>query len=174
MKHRAVLVCDPLLDSGWEYEVNAELVTSNAAKFLHTAQKSRNCSLFLDESGETVGRYNAEMFWLATRARHYGHISHFITQRVQLLNRTCRDQCSHLFLFRVSNSDAETLADDWANNNLVYAANLDKFEFIHCARFGETNKYILTKQGIRKLERYPDASNNTSGINYQRTISAIQ
>lgn len=138
------------MDKGWI----ADLVTSNPHKFLITAQKSRSCMLYLDESGETVGRYNDEMLWLATRARHYGHISHFITQRVVLLNRTVRDQCSKLFVFRVSANDAKALADDWANPHLYNAANLDKYQFIYCNRFGATKKYTLTLNGAKLIGMY--------------------
>lgn len=162
-----ILVCDPLLDKGWQ----AELVTSNPQKFLHIAQKSRSCMLYLDESGETVGRYNDEMLWLATRARHYGHISHFITQRVVLLNRTVRDQCSKLFLFRVSANDAKTLADDWANTSLLDAASLNRFEFIYCHRFGTTKKFALTQKGAKLIGIYEQESSGPDNSGRLRTIN---
>ena len=71
----ASLVLDPLGDPRW----NAEYQTTDEAAFLVTAKNSWQCALFIDESGEMVGRYKDSMFWLATQARHRAHRSHFIT-----------------------------------------------------------------------------------------------
>ena len=115
------------------------------------AAKERQCALFIDESGETIGRYNEEMFWLATRARHFGHDSHFVCQRAQQLNLTVRSQCTSLACFRVSNKDAELLADDWARPELLEAANLGPGDFIHVSRFGPASR--MNAFGDRKLRR---------------------
>ncbi len=150
-KHQGfgVLVLDPLLDRRW----NGDLVTDNANRFLDSAKRSRNCKLFLDESGETVGRYNEEMFWLATRARHMGHQSFFISQRVVQMNKTCRDQSTYLFVFRVSTMDAKTLAIDWSNEALMECAKLDKFDFLYTSRFGTVQKYRVNLVGAQKYGR---------------------
>ncbi len=154
-----VLVLDPLLDKRWY----ADFVTDDASRFLATAQKSRGCKLFLDESGETVGRYNDEMFWLATRARHYGHQSHFITQRVVQLNKTCRDQCLYLFAFRVSFVDAKTLAIDWSNESLLEMSRLEKYDFLYTTRFGEVQMFRSNIAGVQKY------ASNRSLISHNRT-----
>lgn len=151
----SVFVLDPLKDKRWQ----ADLITSSTKQFMKSATQSRNCSLFLDESGETVGRYNEEMFWLATRARHFGHVSHFISQRATQLAPLVRDQCSHLFLFRVSNPDAKVLADSWSNESLLEASKLDKFHFIYLQRFGKASRYILTRNGVATYE-----SGNAIGV----------
>lgn len=163
-KGYGVLVLDPLLDKRW----NCDFLTDDANRFLESAKRSRNCKLFLDESGETVGRYNDEMFWLATRARHFGHQSHFITQRVVQLNRTCRDQASHLFVFRVSTLDAKTLAIDWSNAELEYSSILNKFDFLYTTRFGRVEKFKVNLTGVQK---YGAISSNS---NSSRSISTIQ
>lgn len=142
-----VLVLDPLLDSGW----SADLLTDNPDKFLKSATASRGCKLFCDESGETIGRYNDSMFWLATRARHFGHQSHFITQRVVQLNKTVRDQCVHLFAFRISTIDAKTLSIDWSNDMLINASRLDKFHFFQTSRFGKTEHFVVTLNGAMRV-----------------------
>lgn len=153
-----MIVLDPLLDN-W----CADLVTDNTSKFLKTVQNSRNCKLFLDESGETVGRYNEEMFWLATRARHMGHQSHFLAQRVVQLNKTVRDQTVHLFTFRISTVDAKSLAIDWSNEQLMLASQLGKFEFLHTSRFGRTEKFTVTLNGAsRNYGSITNSSRNNS------------
>lgn len=164
-KGYGVLVLDPLLDKRW----NADFITDDPNRFLESAKRSRNCKLFLDESGETVGRYNEQMFWLATRARHFGHQSHFITQRVVQLNRTCRDQASHLFVFRVSYLDAKTLAIDWSNPQLELSGTLDKFDFLYTTRFGDVQKFKVNPVGVQKYGRIITARSSSvpTSIRYE-------
>lgn len=162
-KYRAkgigVIVLDPMLDH-WD----CDFLTDNPDRFLKTCEKSRGCKIFIDESGEMVGRYNEQMFWLATRARHNGHQSYFITQRVVQLNKTCRDQCTHLFCFRVSYLDAKSLSIDWSNRALESTASLDKFHFIYTSRFGKAQKLVLTLNGASFESTYHSGNSSTSDI----------
>lgn len=137
------LVLDPLHDPGW----NATFQTSDKELFLNNVKLSRNCALFIDESGEMVGRYNDEMFFLATRARHYGHNTHFITQRVVQLAKTVRDQCVDLFLFMVSKTDAKVLADEFNKPELQQANILNQFECFYCRRYGPVKKLQIKLDG---------------------------
>ena len=126
---------DPIFDRRWRGHI-----ARDKSEFLELAENERSCALFIDESGESIGRYNEEMVWLATRARHYGHNSHFICQRASMLNRTVREQCELLCLFRVSEKDAKMMAEDWAQPALMEAANLNKGEFIYAPRFGDAKR----------------------------------
>jgi hypothetical protein len=134
-----VIVLDPLLDSRW----CADFMTTDRLQFLSVVQHPQtvNCAIFIDESGESVGQYNDEMFWLATRARHYGHNSHFICQRPAMLSPTVRGQCSYLYLFNVAATDAKTLSDDFNKPELKNAAELQKGEYYYCGRFGGVEKH---------------------------------
>jgi len=134
-----VIVLDPLLDPRWQ----ADYITDNRFEFLKVVQHpdTKGCAIFIDESGESVGQYNDEMFWLATRARHYGHNSHFISQRPQMLSPTVRGQCSYLYLFNVSSTDAKILADDWNKPELRDAATLAKGEYFYCGRFDPVSRH---------------------------------
>jgi len=133
------LVLDPLADPDW----CADYQTRNASEFLQVVKNSESCAVFIDESGESVGRYNDEMFWLATRGRHYGHICHFISQRGQQISKTVRDQCGRLYLFNCSLSDAKLLADEWNKEELRKAHTLAKGEFFIVQRFGEVKRAKL-------------------------------
>lgn len=133
------IVLDPLLDPQWP----ADLVTADPGQFLGTCRLSRSCALFVDESGEVIGQYEREMFWLATRARHHGHKSHFITQRASMLSPTVRGQCSHLFCFAVSMDDAKILAAEWNRPELKEANTLQQFEYFYAPRFGATKRMKL-------------------------------
>lgn len=139
-----VLVLDPL-GSDWQ----ADFQTDDSDKFLAVAAKSQRCAVFVDESGEMIGHYEKDMFWLATRARHYGHSCHFITQRAAQLSPTVRDQCSRMFLFRVSARDADILANEWAEPRIKTAAQLGRYEMFYCERFGgvRRGRVILNSNG---------------------------
>lgn len=91
--------------------------------------------MFIDESGEMIGRYADVMGKLATRSRHYGHNAHFIAQRASQLDKTIRDQCSNLYLFCVSMDDAKTLANEYGKEELKQANNLGKGELFKTGRF---------------------------------------
>lgn len=135
-KGTGVIVLDPMGDPEWQ----ADVVTKDAALFSQTAERSQSCALFIDESGDEVGRYNDEMFWLATKARHFGHKSHFMTQRPAQLNKTVRDQCRHLAVFCISRDDAKLLSNDFGKEELLLANNLGQCEFFYTSRFGSIIK----------------------------------
>ena len=134
-----VLVCDPLNDPGWE----ADYRTTDSAQFMDTVRRSRSCAVFIDESGEVVGKYNDQMFWLATRGRHYGHNCHFITQRGSQLAKTVRDQAGRLYLFNCSLDDAKILANEWNKPELKSANTLRQGEFFAVSRFGPVEKHSV-------------------------------
>jgi len=129
------LALDPIGDPKWK-EVSA-FCTSDSSQFMEVAGASRSCALFVDESGEVIGRYNSEMFALATRFRHYGHRVHFLTQRPAQLSPTVRDQCSTMYLFACSMKDAKILSDEWGRQEIADAHKLNQGEFFFLPRFGD-------------------------------------
>lgn len=132
------IVLDPLGDPKWA-EV-ADYVTTNPVEFRSVVSQSQSCCIFVDESGEVIGRYNSEFFFLATRARHAGHRSHFITQRPAQLSPTIRDQCSKMYLFGCGFNDSKVLADEWGKMELKEAHSLDQGEFFDVPRFGTVER----------------------------------
>jgi len=134
------IVLDPMMDKGWE----CDFITDSKEEFLQVVKQSTGCKLFVDESGQTVGKYNLEMEWLATQARHWGHKTTFITQRAQQISPTVRDQCSILYVFLVSKKDSDTFAEEFVQDELKNASSLKKFEFYRVGRFIPAKKYLLT------------------------------
>lgn len=134
-----MVVLDPLIDARWD----ADYLTTDEREFLNVAKASRSCMLFVDESGHMVGQYNDSMFWLATMARHWGHSSHFCTQRAQQLSPTVRTQCSRLLLFNCAATDAKLLADEWNRPELREAHSLAKGEYFSVGRFGQLERGSL-------------------------------
>lgn len=131
-----VLVLDTMSDPGW----CADYVTRDKSQFIKTAKINKKCALFIDEGGQEIGRYAKESAWLATQSRHWGHKSFFISQRASQIDKTVRDQCSSLFCFRVSKKDAEILAEEFAQDELLSCATLDKLHFVRTGRF-ETPRF---------------------------------
>lgn len=131
-----VMVLDPMNDPGWP----EGSIIRDREMFLQRAKLVQQHAIFIDESGQEIGRYAREMQWLATQARHWGHKSHFICQRIQQLDTTIRGQCSSLYLFTVSRKDADLLAEEWAKEELRGAHTLDQGEFFFTTRYGEIRR----------------------------------
>lgn len=108
--------------------------------FLKLARENKNLTLFIDESGEYCGQYAKEMWWLATQARHWGHQSVFIAQRANMVAKNIRDNCSKLFCFRISPSDAKLLSDDFCFQEILDAPALAQGDFIYIERYGVPSK----------------------------------
>lgn len=125
------IVLDPLCDPDWQ----ADFQTDNSDDFLDAMYKSRQCALFVDESGAAIGRYAGPMAVVATQSRHFGHKAHFFTQRGAQLDRTVRDQCSILFVFRVGKMDAKILSEEFGYSELMQANELRPGECFKVTRF---------------------------------------
>ena len=121
-----VLVLDPDKRSGW----NADFLTDNPAEYLEVVKVNQSCALFIDESGEMIGRYAKEMAWLATNSRKWGHKAHFITQRATQLDPTIRNQCTTIFLFKQSLNDTKDLANEFCSEELEMAHTLAAGEYL--------------------------------------------
>jgi hypothetical protein len=121
-----VLVLDPDKRSGW----GADFLTADPAEFLDVVKLNKTCALFIDESGQMIGRYSREMAWLATNSRKWGHRAHFITQRATQLDPTIRNQCTGLFLFKQSLNDAKILANEFVCPKLIEACELSQGEYL--------------------------------------------
>lgn len=131
-----VIVLDPLNDSGWE----ADFKTHDVDDFLKVYWDSRQCMAFIDESGDSVGRFDKLMIKTATRGRHWGHSNHYITQRGQQIARTVRDQCSNLFLFNTALEDCKIHGKEWNKPELIEAAQFPQGQYFHTTRFGGLTK----------------------------------
>lgn len=123
----STIVLDPFLDPEW----NADFITSNSAQFLQTVWASRKCAVFVDEGGDTIGKYSDVMNQLATRGRQWGHKCFFISQRSKQLSTTLRAQCSELAIFKQSLKDTKDLADEYVEPMINEAHMLTKGEFIY-------------------------------------------
>lgn len=124
---RPVIVLDPMESPRW----NADFITDNPAQFLEVVFKNTGCALFIDESGETIGRFAGEMKKVATRSAQFGHDACFISQRAQDVDRTVRDQCTNIFLFRSALDDGILLAKSFVADGFKKCHELLKGEYLY-------------------------------------------
>lgn len=128
-----VIVCDSLCDPGW----SCDYQTSDPDDFLRVFWNSRRCVGIIDEAGDAVGKYNDLMQQTATKGRHWGHSTHYISQRGVQLSTTVRHQCSRLFLFTSASSDGKIHANEWNQPRLAECHTFAQGNFISCTRYGE-------------------------------------
>ncbi len=145
------LVLDPLLDRDWK-TYGAAWVTDNPDLFYEYARKNRSCALFLDESADTIGRNPGRLQWFATQARHWGHSSIFMAQRLTQLTPTVRDQCATLYVFACSRRDLETIAEE-RDRSEILQRQLQRGECWRIRNFEPTSRLALDfpKRTIRKI-----------------------
>lgn len=127
LQNKNIIVFDPFLDPRW----NADFIENDQEIFLKAVWGNRNCAIFVDEGGSSVGKYNKLMEELATRGRHWGHKVYFICQRAKQISNTIRTQCSELVIFKNSRNDTKDLADEFVEPMILEADSLQKGEFIY-------------------------------------------
>lgn len=137
---RAVIVLDPFKRPSWILNPDLCFVTNDRDEFLKTVWASRECSIFVDEAGDEIGRYDDIMNSLATKSRNYGHKCHFIMQRSKQISTTIRTQCAEIVCFQQSYNDTKDLADEFCAPALAKAHELKKGEFIHAIKGGNVSK----------------------------------
>lgn len=124
-------VLDPMNDPEWQCDYR----TADPNLFLHTVWNSTQCAFFIDEAGDSVGRFDLAMQQTATKGRHFGHRFHYCSQRGAQLARTVRDQCSSLFLFTTALDDCKIHANEWNKQELRQAHTLAQGHYFYATRF---------------------------------------
>lgn len=128
-KHTIIL--DPFARQSWAANPEYSYITSNEVDFLEAIWSNRECGIFIDEAGETVGKYNDLINSVAAKSRNFGHKCFFIMQRTKQVSTTIRCQCSELVVFRSSLNDTKDLADEFVEPEISKAHNLKMGEFIY-------------------------------------------
>jgi hypothetical protein len=113
--------------------------------FLEVFWASQKCVVFIDEGGETIGRFNKGMEQTATKGRHFGHSCYFMGQRATLINATVRGQCGQLFCFQQGAKDSDVLAEEWSQPKLKEATMLKRGECFVVRRFGADGGKFIAK-----------------------------
>jgi DNA helicase HerA-like ATPase len=138
-----VAVLDPLADPEW----NADFETTNQAEFLDYAKENESHLLVIDEGGQSIGRYNQAMEWVATMSRHWGHRSVIITQSPKQIPTTVRGQCTTVYLFRVTPPNSKVMFEEYGAEEFKEAHKLPKYYFFKYTAFSPTKRLTLKTKG---------------------------
>lgn len=126
-------VLTAVYDPRWQ----ADFYTEDPEEFLQVFFDSTGMIWFIDEAGETVGRYNEAMDKVATRGRHRQHSVFFILQKATRISLAVRENCSRAFVFQSAPSTAKVMAEEFVQPRLEEEVPLLKqFEYIEVERFG--------------------------------------
>lgn len=140
------LVLDPNGDD-WK---SALYSTKNEADFWPVVWSSYRCVVVVEEATETIAR-NKDLTGLFTRVRHRGHklmiVGHSGTNLLPLM----REQIHFLHLFRTSEQAAKIWAETMAEDRLMLATSLRRYEFVRCIQFGNTDGSNLVEKCKLKI-----------------------
>jgi hypothetical protein len=112
----------------------AHFITSDREKFLAVlrSEKSWGAMAFVDEANQTIGWNDIDMEKLFTAGSMHGLTMHAIAQRAASFNKTVREQCSRLYLFRQGPDDALEMARQFGHPELKNAPKLGKGQYFTC------------------------------------------
>lgn len=139
---RPSLVYDPWLDNDWGAQA---WVTNNESQFINAVWKKKNCVMVVDEAAMTIRR-EREKIPLFTASRHQGHKLIIIGHSGVDLLPTMREQIDAIFLFRQTKKAATLWVETFADERILEATQLGRYEFLRCELHGEVKKMSLNLQ----------------------------
>lgn len=149
-----VLAFNPTLERGYakidSYGVaGAEFETNDDDTFEHeiikrfNLDKNKRRFLIIDEAHEFFSRKGCQFLWLGSRGRHYGFNIIAVTQRGASIHPSFRSQCSVLYLFQCSLTDAKFLSDEYGEPALSDAPRMPRGEFQKIDHMGLTTGKVF-------------------------------
>jgi hypothetical protein len=151
-----IIVLSAVYDPRWK----ADYYTEEPEDFLRVFWDSTQCVAFIDEAGETVGRYDEAMDKVATRGRHRQHSVFFILQKATRISLTVREQCSRAFIFQSAPSTCRVMSEEFNQPKIEERGPLLKRgEYIEVKRFGVDGlpyygegKVFEVKESVKELD----------------------
>lgn len=113
----------------------AKWQTSDADKFLKKFWESRGCAVFLEMADAAVEKSDTRFHEVFSRGRHNGHRCFYVSQRHAQVHPCIRENCEHLYLFRVSNNSAKIWAEEFADDGIYQATTAQRYHFVQCGRY---------------------------------------
>lgn len=90
---------------------------------------NENLFVIVDEAHELFTRVASIHSWLGTKGRHYGITIIAITQRGAIISPTFRTQCSKIYVFACSGTDAKFLSDEYGRKEFISATHLEPLKY---------------------------------------------
>lgn len=134
------VVLDPNLEQ-WGAQA---AVTADERKFWDEwVWKHNNLLVIVDESTETIAR-NKELIPVFTRLRHLHHKLLVIGHHGMNLLPIMREQLDTLYLFRQGKKAAQMWAEDFGQDELQLASQLNQYEVIYTTTYGKPRRFKVS------------------------------
>ena len=159
-------VLDPVHDPDWQ----ADFQTSDSEEFLSYVRRERSHLCFIDEGGQSIGRYNRPMEWTATTSRHLGHSVYYILQGASQVMPIIRSNCERAYLFACDPTIIDVVSREFAEPVIRDRPRLEKFEFYCLSKFEEVKlgRIDLEKREVNivplSTQKFPAESKAENGI----------
>src|SRR5208283_2642893 len=164
-KGHPIAVLDPFEDDAWPHD----FITSNDVEFLEYVKCHRDLFIFVDETAQSIGRYNDPMQFLATTARHLGHSSFFIGHRFTQIDPVIRSNATRAFVFTTDKDSAMLLATEFVQPELSHLPRFKKGQFCVVSRWRDI-EYCAIDFDRKKVDYMPNRKESvprgadTSGV----------
>lgn len=132
------LVFDPFLDDWGAHATVAGM--DKESDFWNTVWKSEKCLVIVDEAAMTLKR-DRELIPVFTSLRHRGHKLLVIGHHGSDLLPVMRQQIDTLYLFRQNIKSGRVWSEEKADERLMAATTLQKYEYLYCENFKEPRKF---------------------------------
>lgn len=124
-----IIVFDPLSSGGWP---ESAVKFSSPEKFIAHVKKAQSAHVFIDEAKvlwDSGAKLAKEADKTLYNRRHQGLLVYLIAQRTMMVPPNARNQCSRVFAFRQTKTDADILAAEF-NEVLQNVRQMPDGEFI--------------------------------------------
>lgn len=119
-----------------EWDEVASYATDDPDAFVRTAFEHVRCNVVIDEGAELAGRYDRQVYRLATRGRHNGHLCYFLAQDFMSFNKLIRKNCSSLILFKQPKPYLQELHNQFMVDEILTACDFEKGECLWIVEYG--------------------------------------
>lgn len=99
--------------------------TDNPDDYLRMFWASRGCACFMELADADVEAADTRFHRCFTQGRHEGHRCYFLSQRAAQVHPNIRENCVSLHLFAVSSRAAKLWAEEFADDALLGAAEIN-------------------------------------------------
>jgi hypothetical protein len=148
------LVLDPIGDDWGEWAI--VYTADKQPEFWAHVWREKRFAVFVDEGTEMISR-DKDLIPVFTRIRHNQHKLFVVGHRGSSLLPIMRDQISTIFLFRQTKKACEIWAEQFVNDQIFKAMDLNEYEFLWVEI--NTPKMELIPQKLNlKNENQPAAS----------------
>ena len=109
--------------------------TTDPEKFLAKFWSSRGCAVFVEMSDGGIDKFDTRFHDLFSKGRHHGHRVFYVSQRHTQVHPCIRENCEHLYLFKVSHKSAAIWAEEFADDGIFAATSAPRYHFVKCGRY---------------------------------------